>query len=320
MGRCKATNLCPYCARIMAVETVELLMLDALEWAPTLYVVLTARELLDRADCRDHLRQLRRSLRKRWPGIEWACLVEFQRRGALHLNLLVKGVPVEDLEELRHRICGIWTRRVDAEPQAQFVGEITAAGGLIRYVAAHFLKPGQAPPLGWRGHRSSYTGGYLVASAAVMRRRAREALQLKRELWKAIASGASPHDAELQAREAAELQARSVWTLATDRGARIGSSAHRPELQAAALGRTRLHENELVRLLVVELDAREEVDHGNREATSSCTTSSSTPRGVARGQVPITLEAGAPSSRPGATPTPTEAPLRGCVRAPECDP
>ena len=71
-GRCRATNLCDYCARLAAVETSELLMLDAMEDAPSVYVVLTARELLTRRDCYEHLRALRRSLRKRWPAIRWA--------------------------------------------------------------------------------------------------------------------------------------------------------------------------------------------------------------------------------------------------------
>jgi hypothetical protein len=88
-GRCRATNLCLYCARLFAVETSEMLLLDAMEDAPTIYLVLTAREHLTRAQCTDHLRQLRRAARKRWPSIRWAVLVEFQRRGALHLNLLV---------------------------------------------------------------------------------------------------------------------------------------------------------------------------------------------------------------------------------------
>lgn len=184
-GRCRATNLCEYCARLMAVETSELLLLDALENAPQLYVVLTARELLDRADCRRHLCQLLRSLRKRWPAVQWACLVEFQRRGALHLNLLVKGVPTEAAQELHERISRLWCARVDAEPQGQFVGPVSDGGGLVRYIALHFLKPGQAPPIGWRGHRISYTGGYLVRPARQLREEAKRSLRLKRELWRA---------------------------------------------------------------------------------------------------------------------------------------
>jgi hypothetical protein len=60
-----------------------MLLLDALEDAPALYIVLTARELLTRQACYDHLRQLRKALRRRWPDVRWAVLVEFQRRGAL---------------------------------------------------------------------------------------------------------------------------------------------------------------------------------------------------------------------------------------------
>jgi hypothetical protein len=211
--RCRATNQCAYCARIFAVETTELLMLDALEHAPTLYVVLTARELLSRADCRDHLTKLRRKLRRRWPEIEWAVLVEFQRRGALHLNLLVKGVPVEALLDLRQQITELWCARVDAQPQAQFVGEITAAGGLVRYIALHFLKPAQAPPEGWRGHRFSTTRGYLVRPTSVMRQEARASLRSKRAVHAAIEAGHQGHDAELVAHQAVEAAAAATWRL-----------------------------------------------------------------------------------------------------------
>src|SRR3954470_8201648 len=178
-GRCRATNLCAYCARLAAVETSEMLMLDAMEDAPTLYVVLTARELLDRADCRRHLEQLRRQARRRWPSIRWAVLVEFQRRGALHLNLLVKGVPAEDADQLHDVLAGAWCARVDAKPRAQFVGRVNDGGGLVRYIALHFLKPAQAPPIGWRGHRVSYSRAYLVRPAAEMREQARRSLRVK---------------------------------------------------------------------------------------------------------------------------------------------
>jgi hypothetical protein len=185
-GRCKATNLCDYCARLFAVETSEMLLLDACEDAPGLYVVLTARELLTRRDTYDHLRQLRKAARKRWPEIRWAVLVEFQRRGALHLNLLVKGVPVEDAAALHEVLASRWCDRVDAEPHAQFVGEVSDGAGLVRYISLHFLKPGQAPPRGWRGHRYSSTRDYLVRPASAMREEARSALRIKRRLWRGL--------------------------------------------------------------------------------------------------------------------------------------
>jgi hypothetical protein len=169
---------------MFAVETSEMLLLDAMEHAPTLLVVLTAREHLERADCRAHLQQLHRSLRRRWPAIEWAVLVEFQRRGALHLNLLVKNVPADDDALVHDVIARRWCARVDARPAAQSVTPIYAVGGAVKYVSQHFMKPAQAPPEGWQGHRYSATRGYLVRPASVMRQEAREALKMKRELWK----------------------------------------------------------------------------------------------------------------------------------------
>jgi hypothetical protein len=171
------------------VETVEMLTLDAMEYAPTLWIVLTAREHLTRAQCRRHLAQLLAAARRRWPHIEWFVQVEFQRRGALHLNLLVKGVPVELLEELHELLVARWCARVDAEPVGQWSGVIADGQGVVRYLAkmlAHGLKQEQRPPIGWRGHRTSQTRGYLVRPASVMRREAQRALRLKRLLWRGI--------------------------------------------------------------------------------------------------------------------------------------
>ena len=188
-GRCRATNLCRYCQRLYVVETVEMLTLDALEYAPTLWLVLTSREHLTRRDTYKHLECLRRAARKRWPLIEWFVQVEFQRRGALHLNLLIKGVPVADLADLHAVLVGRWCARVDALPVAQWSGEISDARGVVGYVSkmlAHGLKAEQAPPLGWRGHRTSQTRGYLVRPASVMRQEARAALSEKRLLHRAF--------------------------------------------------------------------------------------------------------------------------------------
>lgn len=192
-GRCKATNLCKYCQRLYVVETVEMLSLDAAEYAPTLWIVLTAREHLLRKDTYAVLKEMRRRTRKTWPSIEWFVQVEFQRRGALHLNLLIKGVDVGDLEQLHDVMVGCWCSRVDAEPIGQWSGAVQDGKGVVLYISkmlAHGLKAEQAPPLGWRGHRTSQTRGYLVRPASVMRLEARESLEAKRVLHRAVAIAA----------------------------------------------------------------------------------------------------------------------------------
>ena len=81
---------------------------------------------------------------------------------------------------------------MDALPVGQWSGVIEDGVGTLRYVAkmlAHGLKAEQAPPIGWRGHRTSQTRGYLVRPASVMREEARESLRRKRLLWKARQGG-----------------------------------------------------------------------------------------------------------------------------------
>lgn len=215
-GRCKATNLCAYCQRLYVLETVEMLILDAMEYPPSLWVVLTAREHLTRAECRRHLEQLRRVAQRQWPDIEWFVQVEFQRRGALHLNLLIKGVPAEDREQLHAVLVDRWCSRVDAKPIGQWSGSVTEAGGIMKYLAkhlAHGLKVEQAPPLGWKGHRTSQTRGYLVRPAAIMRQEAREARRLKRELWRALEAGHRGQDAEEAAQTALLASQATAWSM-----------------------------------------------------------------------------------------------------------
>ncbi len=225
-GRCRCTNLCRYCQTLYVVETVEMLTLDAMEHAPTIWAVLTAREHLTRKDTYGHLRQLRRAARKRWPAIEWFVQVEFQRRGALHLNLLIKGVPATEVQELYGLVTDRWCARVDAiaapfermQDGGQWAGVMDDAGGVVRYLSkmlSHGLKAEQAPPLGWKGHRTSQTRGYLVRPASVMRLEARRALQEKRELWKLLQE--SPDVDAWTAEEviADRLESSGTWQLVT---------------------------------------------------------------------------------------------------------
>jgi hypothetical protein len=207
-GRCRATNLCRYCQRLYVRETVEMLTLDAMEYAPTLWVVLTARNHLTRAQLRDHLRELRRTLRLRWGLLEWFVQVEFQRRGALHVNLLVKGVAAEDAEQFGGVAVARWCSLpgVDALPVAQWLEAIDSGVGVVRYISkvlAHGLKAEQAPPIGWKGHRTSQTRGYLVRPAAVMREEAKRSLRLKQ----LVRHGRTVAEAEL------ELGAAGEWRL-----------------------------------------------------------------------------------------------------------
>jgi hypothetical protein len=188
---------------LYVVETVEMLTLDAVEYAPTLWVVLTAREHLTRSACRRHLDVLLRSTRRRWPEVEWFVQVEFQRRGALHLNLLVKGVPADELDALRTRLVERWCARVDALPVGQWAGVVADGEGVVKYLAkmlAHGLKAEQRPPIGWRGHRTSQTRGYLVRPASVMRVEAKAALQLKRKLWRGLSLEVALHELSEEAR------------------------------------------------------------------------------------------------------------------------
>lgn len=210
--------MCHYCARLAAVETAELLALDALEGvAPSLWCVLTTRDAV--IDPRAFWKSRERvwaAVRRRWPLAEYAALVEFTTgygplSGGLrrpHWNLLVKGVPREDGDRLREVVTGIWCRRENAEPWAQYVGEVAEVGGLMRYLALHFLKESQAPPAEWAGtgfRRFLRSQGYLGQPTIQARAAARRSLRLKRLIWKGF-------DAETAELELA-LQESVAWSL-----------------------------------------------------------------------------------------------------------
>lgn len=222
-GRCKATNLCPPCARIGAVENSELLQLDALEGvAPSIWAVLTTRTATDEPKPFYRAREkVLRALKHRWPAVEYAALVEFttgygtrsggERRP--HWNLLLKGIPADELDAAAEVIRRIWCGQVDAEPQAQHVGTIAAAGGLMKYLALHFQKEEQSPPAGWRGHRFLKSRGYLWTDTPEARYAARWALRFKRELWRARQQGIEGEEADVVARAAMGIRDATRWEL-----------------------------------------------------------------------------------------------------------
>lgn len=219
--RCKATNLCRYCAKLTAVENAEMLWLDALNGsAPSLWVILTTRSANpDPAAFYDSRRKLLLALKRRWPDAEVATLLEFStgygpRSGGIrrpHWNLLLKGVPAGAAGRVREVVDRVWCGRVDAEPQGQKVVPLHDAGGLVKYLALHFQKESQAPPAGWRGHRFMTSRGYFgAASAAAVRAEARTSLRAKRDVWKArqrLGSDGSVPDPQLVELEAAVIRA-----------------------------------------------------------------------------------------------------------------
>jgi hypothetical protein len=224
-GRCRATNLCSYCARLAAVENSELLALDALAGhAPEVWAVLTtSRAELSPKPFYEARRKVVAALRRRWPLVECAALVEFttgygpRASGARrpHWNLLLKGIPAADVDKARAIIVRVWCARAEvaAVPRAQHVGLVRDAGGLLRYIALHFQKESQSPPAGWRGHRLLKTRGYLATSTPEAREQARTSLRHKRELWRAIDRGLQGEAAEAAAAEALAIAAATSWEL-----------------------------------------------------------------------------------------------------------
>jgi hypothetical protein len=195
MGRCKATNLCDYCARLAAVENAEVLAQDALSnSAPALWTVLTTRSTVGQMSAYKVARMaVRRAVRREWDHAEAAVMVEFttgmgtrsEGRRRPHWNDVWKGVPAADVDDLQSVVAAAWCARVDALPEGQYAGAINETGGLMRYLALHFQKESQQPPKGWRGQRFGVTRGYLAESMEFARIRARQALRYRRELWRA---------------------------------------------------------------------------------------------------------------------------------------
>lgn len=223
-GRCRSTNRCSYCARLGAVENAELLALDAIASgsAPGVWAVLTTRSTdPDPASFYASRKAVMKALRRRWPDCEYAALVEFttgygeRARGGRrpHWNLLLKGVPVDALDQVGDVIRSVWCAREDAEPWAQFVGQVAEVGGLLRYIALHFQKESQKPPEGWAGHRFLKSRGYLSTATSEARAAARESLAFKREIWRAIRRGLVGDQVEEAVAEAMALREATTWQM-----------------------------------------------------------------------------------------------------------
>lgn len=226
-GRCKATNLCLYCARLAAVENSEVLALDALNGvAPLVWMVLgTGTDELDPAVFYAARKHLMKALRREFPHreLEWAALVEFTTgysvqsggRRFPHWNVLLKGVGPEDIDRIRAVVERVWCgrREFKAVAEAQHVGTIHAAGGLMRYISLHFQKESQAPPAGWRGHRFLKSRGYLWTATPEAREQARASLRLKRAIRAAERDGLEGEEALTAAQLAVYEAGELAWQL-----------------------------------------------------------------------------------------------------------
>jgi hypothetical protein len=193
-GRCQSPNECDYCATLAAVENAEVLQLDAMtNEPPSIVAILGTRSTSTKpADFWRSREQLVKALKRRWPGCEYAALVEYTTgygprsggRRRPHWNLLLKGVPAEDHDQVADVVAKVWCPRVNAKPQAQYVAPVQEFGGLSRYVAMHFQKSSQRPPAGWKGHRFLHSRGYFAAPMPEIRAQARESLNRKRVAWR----------------------------------------------------------------------------------------------------------------------------------------
>lgn len=223
-GRCKATNLCGYCAIQAAHENARMLSIDAMEGdEPKLVAIVGTRTAtFDPKPFYDGRRLVMRALRRRWPEAEYASQAEFttgygplsggKRRP--HWNLLLKGIPIDQVDEARELVRRVWCEHVDADPAYQYVEVLQSTAAFMRYVAMHFQKESQAPPSGWHGQRFNCSRGYFTGrTRAQARQAAREDLQREREAFKATARGLVGDDLDAAIDEAMQLRAETTWEL-----------------------------------------------------------------------------------------------------------
>jgi hypothetical protein len=214
-----------------ALENAEVVALDALRGnAPTLFMVITT-PLSHDALTRSRLarRKLHLAMQARWPACEWACILEFttgegtgsggKRRP--HWNYVVKGVPTDDLAELRALVLAVWCPRMEANSRGQHVGELREVGGLMRYLVLHFHKPGQAPPDGYTGHRFTFSrpnaergsAGYFGRPMPEVREEARASLRFKRHMHAVEALGLVGEEALYLVEQRIRDDLDRVWQL-----------------------------------------------------------------------------------------------------------
>jgi hypothetical protein len=190
--RCKRRH-CPHCAHLEARELARVLTNDANEGtAPTVAITLTTVDPATTLKTFRHGTQMVfQALRRRFGrGVEYMQIIEFttgrgRRAGGrrrMHAHSLVKGLPLDALEEAEAIVRGVW-RGVTGAYVIE-VAQLRTVGGIIGYLGLHHMKPEQAPPPGWEGQRVRWSRGYLGGvTTAAARGRARRELAAERTWW-----------------------------------------------------------------------------------------------------------------------------------------
>ncbi len=198
--------------------------LDALRFpdaAPEVWCVLTTRtSTLDMRAFYVARKKVVQALRRRWPDVGYACVVEYttgygprsggERRP--HWNMLWKGIRQAEIPRAAEVIRRVWCDHVDALPAHQSVDPVYECGGLAGYLANHVQKESQKPPAGWRGSRFNCSQEYFEGrTRALARLDARASLAWKLLLWKAALSGRLGSAATAWASAERDRQAAVDW-------------------------------------------------------------------------------------------------------------
>jgi hypothetical protein len=223
-----------------------MLMLDAVEnEAPAVWLCLGTREV-ERDPARFYrARELVvRALRRRWPRCEYLGRVEFttglgRNAGGIrrpHWHFLLKGIPRNAACEAFELAARVWCEHVDAEPEAQRGGEVTAAVGLIRYLMPHHGKESQAPPRGWKGHREVRSRGYYANPVNELREQARESIYRRRAAYRVRRAGLVGVEAELEIAWQVLQRRERTWAYYTGDPSEAGYFLYERDRVEAKLG------------------------------------------------------------------------------------
>jgi hypothetical protein len=219
--RCKAPLKCPYCFGLSRWELVTALFEDATTDCPTAVLTLTTKYALGQRyghlpfaearraysdDFNRSVEQVIKALRRRWPDVEYAVLIEFTTGEAptsghlrrIHAHGLLKGVPDDALDQAQELAREIWRARMGAH-RVQ-LAPLRSCGGIIGYLGGlHHTKAAQRPPAWWRGRTFRASRGYFNRPVAEVRAAAKSAQAERRRLWAAgrtLGAGATAQEIE----------------------------------------------------------------------------------------------------------------------------